>query len=157
MGTAARIEKYDSRHLGAARTALSEVIAVCREGTLGYSEAAKDVDHPVLKELFNAFADQRRIFADTLERHAIWLGGTPDGMPRNIAWIHRKWLDIRSTIDLRSAVNLLAECERGEHAALAKYERALSIPMPQGLRTILLDQMMEIREVHDQLDRMRRR
>jgi len=155
MRTAALIEKYHHNHRAAARSALGDVIAVCREGELGYAEAAKDVAVPALQDLFKSFADQRRAFAETLEEHAIWVGGAPEGAPRISGWIHRKWLDIRAGIDHGGAVALLAECERGEHAALAKYERALGIPMPEDLRIILLDQMTRIREAHDQLDRMR--
>lgn len=157
MRTAALFEKYDLNNRDAARSAIGDVIAVCREGELGYAEAAKDVRDPGLKELFKLFGDQRRIFADTLERHAVWLGGAPPATPRISGWIHRKWLDVRAGIEHGSAITLLAECERGEHAALAKYERALSIPMPEDLRSILLDQVAEIRAAHDKLDRMRGR
>jgi uncharacterized protein (TIGR02284 family) len=157
MRTAALFEKYDQNHRAAARSAIGDVIAVCREGELGYTEAAKDVRDPRLQELFKLFADQRRIFADALERHAVWVGGAPQATPRISGWIHRKWLDVRAGIDHGSAVTLLAECERGEHAALTKYERALSVPMPEDLRGILLDQVAEIRKAHDQLDRMRGR
>jgi uncharacterized protein (TIGR02284 family) len=157
MRTAALFEKYDHTHSAGARSALGDVIAVCREGELGYAEAAKDVRATALQELFKLFADQRRIFADVLERHVVSLGGVTEATPRISGWIHRKWLDVRAGIDHGSAVTLLAECERGEHAALAKYERALSIPLPDDLRTILLEQVAEIREAHDRLDRMRGR
>lgn len=157
MRTDALFEKYDHNNRSAARSVIGDVIAVCREGELGYAEAAKDVREPPLQELFMLFADQRRIFADTLERHAIWLGGAPRATPRISGWVHRKWLEARAGIDHGSAISLLAECERGEHAALAKYERALSVPIPEALRMILLDQVAEIRAAHDQLDRMRGR
>ena len=157
MRTAALLEKYDHNNRAAARSAIGDVIAICREGELGYAEAAKDVREPALQELFKLFADQRRVFADMLERHSIRLGGAPEATPRIRGWIHRKWLDMRAGIDHGNAVTLLAECERGEHAALTKYERALSIPMPEDLRIILLDQLAEIRTAHDQLDRMRAR
>jgi uncharacterized protein (TIGR02284 family) len=155
MRTDALFTKYDQHDRTAARSAIGDVIAVCREGELGYAEAAKDVREPRLKELFTLFAEQRRLFADRLERHAIWIGGAPEPTPRIRGWIHRKWLDMRAGIDHGSAVTLLAECERGEHAAITKYERALSVPMPEDLRDILLEQVAEIRKAHDQLDRMR--
>jgi uncharacterized protein (TIGR02284 family) len=155
MRTDALFENYDLNHRAAARAAIGDVIAVCREGELGYAEAAKDVRDPHLKELFTLFAEQRRIFADRLERHAIWLGGAPEPTPRISGWIHRKWLDMRAGIDHGAAVTLLAECERGEHAAISKYEHALSVPMPTDLKDILLEQVAEIRKAHDQLDRMR--
>ena len=50
---------------------------------------------------------------------------------------------------------MLAECERGENAARTRYEHALSVPMPDHVRETLLEQLAQIREAHDQLDRMR--
>lgn len=157
MQTDALFEKYVHDHLPAARSAIGEVVAVCREGELGYAEAAKNVSDGALRELFQLLADQRHTFADVLEQHAIWLGGAPEQEPRLSGWIHRKWLDLRASIEHGSAVTMLAECERGEHAALTKYERALGIPMPEALRGILLEQVAEIRSAHDRLDRMRGR
>jgi uncharacterized protein (TIGR02284 family) len=155
MRTDALFENYDPNHRAAARSAIGDVIAVCREGELGYAEAAKDVHDQHLKDLFALFSEQRRLFADRLEKHAIWLGGAPEPTPRISGWIHRKWLDMRAGIDHGAAVTLLAECERGEHAAISKYERALGIALPTDLRDVLLEQVAEIRKAHDQLDRMR--
>jgi uncharacterized protein (TIGR02284 family) len=155
MRTDALFENYDLNHRAAARSAIGDVIAVCREGELGYAEAAKDVYDPRLKELFTLFAEQRRIFAERLERHAIWVGGAPEPTPPISGWIHRKWLEVRAGIDHGNPVTLLAECERGEHAAVTKYEHALGVPMPNDLRDILLEQVAEIRRAHDQLDWMR--
>src|SRR6185369_3057897 len=93
MRTAALFETYDHRHHDAARAAIGDIVAVCRDGELGYTQAAEDVRDARLKELFKLFADQRRSFTATLERHAIWLGDTPEAIPRVRGWIHRKWLD----------------------------------------------------------------
>jgi hypothetical protein len=50
----------------------------------------------------------------------------------------------------------LAECERGERFAQAKWEAALALAMPIDVQSILLDQVDEIRRTREGLDRMRR-
>jgi uncharacterized protein (TIGR02284 family) len=63
-------------------------------------------------------------------------------------------MEVRSEIEHGAAAAVLAECERGEHAALARYDHALSIPMPEDLRQILLSQIVVVRETHDRMDAM---
>ena len=77
MRTSSLYTQFNSDHRAAAISAMADVIAVCREGELGYAEAAKDVQDPSLKELFTQMAGQRRTFAEALERHSIWLGARP--------------------------------------------------------------------------------
>ena len=148
-------EPYHHHHQAAARSALGLVIDVCHDGHLGYAKAGEVVADGRLKELFALFSAQRRDFAKKLEEHALWVGGIPEAGPRVGGLLHRKWIEIRGTIEHGAAVTLLSECERGENSALARYEHALSIPMPEDLRLILLAQVREIRAAHDQLDRMR--
>jgi uncharacterized protein (TIGR02284 family) len=157
MKTASLWATYSPEARGAALSALREIVDACRDGENGYGQAAQDVQDPRLKELFSIYSNQRRGFADAIERQFIALGGTPRQGKTLSGRIHRKWLEVRATIDHGGAVSMLAECERGENTARAKYEHALSIPMPDYLRDILLDQLAEIRLAHDQLDRMRGR
>jgi uncharacterized protein (TIGR02284 family) len=155
MRTAALFKNYNHNHQPAALAALASIIDACRDGEHGYGQAAHDVNDPWLKGLFSEYANQRGGFASVLEKHFEQLGGAPEPRPTIAGRIHRKWLHVRSAIDKGGAVTLISECERGEHAALTRYEHALSIPMPEYLRPILLDQVSEIRRAHDQLDRMR--
>jgi uncharacterized protein (TIGR02284 family) len=155
MRTSALWKNYNDNHRAAALSALERIIDACRDGERGYAEAAEDIQEPGLKALFGLYAEQRRKFAEALEEHFEHLGGERSPHPRIAGRIHRRWLDLRSTIDHGSAVGMLAECERGEHAARARYEHALSIPMPPRVRDLLLEQLGEIQRAHDELDRMR--
>jgi uncharacterized protein (TIGR02284 family) len=155
MRTSALWKNYNEDHRAAALTALDRIIDACRDGERGYAQAAEEVEDPGLTDLFGFYAEQRRKFADALEKHFDHLGGERPPRDSVAGRIHRKWLDIRSTIDHGGAVGMLAECERGENAARARYEHALSIPMPPTVRDLLIEQLGEIQRAHDDLDRMR--
>jgi uncharacterized protein (TIGR02284 family) len=155
MRTSALFENYNINHHSAALATLSSVVDACRDGAHGYGQAANDVHDPWLKELFAEYANQREEFAAVLEKHLEQLGAAGESRSSIAGRIHRKWLHVRSAIDHGSAVAMISECERGEHAALTRYEHALSIPLPPNVRQALLDQVGEIRRAHDKLDHMR--
>jgi uncharacterized protein (TIGR02284 family) len=148
-------QEYDSPHRPAAIAALRSVIEVCRDGERGYLCAAEDVGDQWLRQLFWDYASQRATFATVLERELVQLGGRLEPRPTVAGWIHRKWLDIRATIEHGSAIAMLLECERGENAARVMYEHALDVPLPVNLQELLLAQLAEIHDAHDRLDRMR--
>jgi uncharacterized protein (TIGR02284 family) len=155
MRSEALFQEYDGSQRGQAVAALSAIIEVCRDGALGYARAAEDVRDPWLKQLFWDYSNQRRKFATALERELIALGGHSEPHLGMAGRIHRKWLEVRSSLEHGSALAMLLECERGENAARVKYEHALQVPMPTKTQDLLLAQLAEIREAHDRLDRMR--
>jgi uncharacterized protein (TIGR02284 family) len=157
MHTASLWDNYDRNHRPAAMAALGDVIDACRDAELGYTHARNNVDDPRIKEIFAAYAEQRRSHAEVVETWFRLLGEERPPHTSLAGRIHRKWLDIRSSLDTESALAMLSECERGEHSAIRKYEHALSIPLPAPLRDILLGHIAEIRCVHDELGRMRGR
>ena len=155
MRNDALFKKYDGTHRQAALAALRTLIEACRDGERGYSCAGEHVSDPWLKALFGDYAGQRATFAADLERELAVFGGQPEPHPTVAGWIHRKWLEVRATLEPRSAIAMLFECERGENAARVKYEHALAVPLPSRLQELLLAQLAEIRLAHDRLDRMR--
>jgi len=142
-------------HPDAAIAVLRTLIEVCRDGERGYSCAAEHVRDQWLRQLFSDYAAQRANFAADLERRLAAFGEKAEPHPTVAGWIHRKWLDVRASIEPGSAIAMLLECERGENAARVKYEHAVAMPLPLRLRELLLAQLAEIHEAHDRLDRMR--
>lgn len=157
MKTSALWQPYNADHHDAVLAAVRSILDACRDGEHGYTQAANDVQDAGLKELFGIYASQRRGFAEAIEKLIPSLAAEPRRSESLGGRIHRRWLDIRATIDHGSAASMLAECERGENAARTRYEHALSLPMPSHLRETLLGHLTEIRLIHDQLDRMRGR
>jgi uncharacterized protein (TIGR02284 family) len=146
---------YEDDERPTAIATLSTLVDVCRDGQRGYSYAAELVEDAWLSRLFREYAKQRGSFADSLERAVLRLGGRVDSHPSARGWIHRKWLDVRATLETANAVAMLVECERGENAARVKYEHALSVPLPDNVQELILAQLTLIQEAHDRLDHMR--
>jgi uncharacterized protein (TIGR02284 family) len=157
MKTSALWQNYSPKDRDAVLSALQGILDACRDGAYGYGLAAQDVQDPRLRELFGIYAIQRRAFGEAIEKEFVALGGMPRDQDTLGGRVHRKWLEVRASLDHGSAISMLAECERGENTARARYEHSLSVPMPEQLRDLLLNQLAEIRLTHDQLDRMRGR
>jgi len=155
MRNEASLTKYEGPHRGAGIAALRSLIDVCRDGERGYTCAAEHVNDPWLRQLFRDYAEQRSTFADDLERELAVFREEPEPHPAVAAWIHRKWLDVRASLEPGSAIVMLIECERGENAARVKYEHALAAPLPPRVRELLRAQLTEIHKAHDRFDRMR--
>jgi uncharacterized protein (TIGR02284 family) len=155
MRNEALLKHYNGSDREHAIAALRSVIEVCRDGERGYSSAADDVRDQWLRQLFWEYAAQRAMFARVLEKVLVALGAKIDPHPTVAGWIHRKWLDFRSSLEHGSPITLLLECERGENAARVLYEHALRVPLPPRVQDILLEQLGEIHAAHDRLDRMR--
>jgi uncharacterized protein (TIGR02284 family) len=111
------------------REALHHLIDICRDGERGYRTAAEHVAHPNLKQLFADLAAQRRQFADELVPHLQRLGGAADG-GSNAGTLHRGWMVLKDLVPPHHDHTILAEAERGEHAALDAYENALAGMLP---------------------------
>lgn len=147
-----QLDPHDQKNLLAA---LQELLQASIDGEAGYAEVARDVEDPGLRYLLTSFAEQRATFraqlADALER----LGRHGDPTPSVGGELHRMWTHARAVLERREPVALIAECERGEHHALRKWEAALQLAMPMEIESLLLDQASEIRKAHAGLERMR--
>ena len=69
--------------------------------------------------------------------------------------LHRKVIALRGSLSHGDPASILPECERGEHFAIARFERALAMKMPLQVADTLLDLVTSCRERHAAFDRMR--
>ena len=147
-----QLDPHDQKNLLAA---LQELLQASIDGESGYVEAARGVEDPGLNFLLASFAAQRATFraqlANVLER----LGRRGDPTPSVGGELHRMWSHARAILERHEPVAIIAECERGEHHALRKWESALQLAMPMEIESMLLDQASEIRKAHAGLERMR--
>jgi uncharacterized protein (TIGR02284 family) len=143
-------------HRRAAVAMLAELRALCAAGEAGYREAATRVQgHPNLRQLFLQFAEERREFADELSEMLERMGHSNPTTVKLSADLHRLWIDLRSVLEGADPTMLIAECERGEHAALTKYEAALKQPLSLDVEQLLIDHVAALREARIGLDKMR--
>ena len=128
----------------------------CRDGARGYSEAARDVREPDLKGVFESFAAQRAKFADALDEMLLEFGVREEEHPSTLGELHRTWIAFRAALEHGNPASILAECERGEQAAISEYEALLRLTLPMNVEELLLDQLSESRNARSAFDRMRR-
>jgi uncharacterized protein (TIGR02284 family) len=130
-------------------TLLDNLIETCKDGQNGYRAAAARAQSPELKRFCRANASQRARFAADLQeevhRHGVMppRGGTVAGA------LHRGWLTVKTALLGVADAALLAECERGEEAALKNYEAAARAVRPPDLQALIARQYRDIKRARD--------
>jgi uncharacterized protein (TIGR02284 family) len=130
---------------------LNDLIETCRDGENGFQTAAEHVKDPDLKRLFNERSVQRAQFASELESEVRQLGGTPTKTGSVSAAFHRGWMNIKSIVTGGSDDAIVAECERGEDAAVESYQRVLKQNLPPNVLPVAKHQFTEIKRAHDRI------
>jgi len=130
---------------------LNDLIQTCRDGESGFQTAADHVTDRSLKELFSECSVQRAQFASELESEVRQLGGSPAKSGSVSAAFHRGWMNIKSIVTGGSDDAIVAECERGEDAALENFQRILKQNLPPNVLPVAKHQFTEIKRSHDRI------
>jgi uncharacterized protein (TIGR02284 family) len=130
---------------------LNSLIAICKDGEMGYADAAASEGDQVLKEVFETLKKQRAGFAAELAQEYHRLGGDREKMGTWMGKIHRGWMSLEAALKIRDAQQILKECARGERAAMKQYEEALAGEMPAETRTLLDKQCTLIKESYSRI------
>lgn len=136
--------------------ALRELLTTCHDGKARYEEAAREADDPDLAGFLLSHADEYDRDARQLADLLVSFGGDTDVPPSLGGELHRRFMALRTAIAHGSPAGILAECERGEHLAIGRYERALQMRLPINVASVLLDQVETIRHRRAAFDRMRK-
>ena len=131
---------------------LNDLIETCRDSENGFRTAAEHAKDPELTRFFNLRSQERAQFASELQSEVRQLGGTPVDRGSVSAAFHRGWINIKSVVTGGSNEAIVAECERGEDAALENYERVLKQNLPPNVLPVVKHQFTEIKR---SLDRIR--
>ncbi|HEX8476590.1 MAG TPA: PA2169 family four-helix-bundle protein [Pyrinomonadaceae bacterium] len=135
---------------------LNNLIETCKDGQNGFQTAAGGVKRSDLKTLFHQYAQQRAQFAGELQSEVRRLGGDPTQTGSVAASLHRGWIDIKAAVTGNDENAVIAECERGEDAAVSNYREALDGDLPNDVRTIVERQFAQVREAHDRVRSLER-
>src|SRR5262249_20794946 len=130
---------------------LNDLIETCRDGQHGFQTAADHTQDPDLKKLFSAYSVQRAQFASELESEVRQLGAMPSKMGSVSAAFHRGWMNIKSVVTGGSDDPIIAECERGEDAAVENYQSVLKKNLPPNVLPVVKHQFTEIKRAHDRI------
>jgi uncharacterized protein (TIGR02284 family) len=134
---------------------LNGLIAISYDGEQGFRTSAEGVKSDELKKIFTTAAERCAEGARELERNVRRLGGTPHEGGSTSGALHRRWVDLKSTITSMDDRAILEEVERGEDVAKAAYEKALKTRMPENLREIVQRQYHGVRQNHDRVRDLR--
>ncbi|MGH8102765.1 MAG: ferritin-like domain-containing protein [Chthoniobacterales bacterium] len=135
---------------------INDLIETLKDGQKGFREAADAVSNPQLKSLFAEYSQQRSRFASELQMQAKSFGESePETAGSTVGAMHRGWINLKSAITSKEESAILAECERGEDAAVQAFEKAMRADLPLSLRDIISRQSSQIETAHDQIKTLR--
>jgi uncharacterized protein (TIGR02284 family) len=130
---------------------LNDLIETCKDGADGYRAAAEDVQDSSLKALFTQLAAQRGQFMTELQGIVAGMGEQPERSGSVLAAAHRGWINLKSAVASRDDVAILAECERGDEAAVTAYENAMRAALPSNVLDVVQRQGMEVRAAYERV------
>jgi uncharacterized protein (TIGR02284 family) len=132
-------------------TLLDKLIETCKDGQNGFRTAAEKAQSKDLKRFFRYYASQRARFAAELQEEVHRHGAMPSRGGTVGGALHRGWLRVKSAVLGADEAELLAECERGEEAAIQNYEAASHEVLPPGLQTLLANQYKAVKRTRDRI------
>ena len=130
---------------------LNDLIASCRDSEEGFGKAAKGTRDDNLRNRFMGIAQQRANFADELTREVRAAGGEP-AISGHLSGIqHRGWRELETSIRPKNDTQFIEECTTGEENTLRHYEHALTLDLPESMRSLIERQHLTVQETILQL------
>jgi uncharacterized protein (TIGR02284 family) len=131
---------------------LHDLIAVAKDGELGYATAAQHVDDSRLATVFAEYAKQRAGFVKALQEEAVRLGGEkPTDGGTVTGTVFRGWMNLKSAITGGGPEAIVAACETGEDSAAAWFESVVNLDVTGQTRTLIEAQWSKIKEAHQRM------
>lgn len=135
---------------------LNDLIETCRDGQQGFETAAKESKDAELARVFTQYAAQRSNYIRELQQRVRSLGGDADKHGSVSGTLHRGWIDLKAALTTNEPHAVLAECERGEDAAVSNYRDALQeVDLDNETRTMVQRQAAGVKEAHDRVKQLR--
>lgn len=130
---------------------LNDLIETCEDGKKGFRTAADSVKNPEARTFFN---DRIRLIErgeQELKGEVRRLGGDPENRGTVSGALHRGWMNLKSAVTGKDDEAILAECERGEDAAVRNYENALKKDLPPEIHTMVQRQYQGVVQNRDRV------
>jgi uncharacterized protein (TIGR02284 family) len=135
---------------------LNDLVEACNDGQNGFATAAKDAKDAELARVFSHYASQRADYVRELQQRIRALGGDPDQHSSVAGSLHRGWINLKSAMSSHEPHAVLAECERGEDAAVKNYRKALDeTELDPETRALVQRQAAGVQEAHDRIKELR--
>lgn len=131
---------------------VNDLIKNSLDGEYGFRACAEHARQPELRALFERRAQDCARGAAELQQQVTLLGAEPDTSGSASAAIHRGWVAVKASLAGYTDLALLAECERGEDVALARYRKVLKDKhLSPTLRDVVQRQADGVRHNYDQI------
>ncbi|MDQ3536628.1 MAG: PA2169 family four-helix-bundle protein [Bacteroidota bacterium] len=125
---------------------LNDLLEKNYDAEQGYQKAAEEIESSLIKAYLQDSSKNRYDFGHEIKEEIKKLGGKPEKGTSLVADLHRKWMDLRSVIAGNNDKAIIAECEKGEKAALQDYEIALnSGKLPESAQSVVSRQYEKIK------------
>ena len=134
---------------------LNNLIETCKDGEKGFKAAAEGLKSSSIKAKFLEYSRERGQMASDLQAEVRRLGGDPDKSGSVSGSVHRGWLDLKAALTGHDDHAVVAEAERGEDVAKGVYENALKESLPTSAQTLVQQQAVKVRRVHDDVKAIR--
>lgn len=136
---------------------LNDLIETAKNGQEGYKAAASGVDDPATKSALTKFSEQRAQFAEDLKGRVRALGGDTEKGGSPLGSAHRGWINVKAAVSQKDESAILAECKKGDEAAIKNYEGALDKNLPEKLRGEIKGQLEDIKSAYEQVTALENR
>lgn len=134
---------------------LNNLIETCEDGVKGFRDAAKAIDSVRAKEVFHTRVEYIERAESDLKAAVRRLGGDPEDRGSATGALHRGWLNLKAAITGKDDDAIVAECERGEDAAVERYEDALEKDLPPEIRLVVDKQYRGTLQNRDRIRELR--
>lgn len=135
---------------------LNDLIETSKDGEYGFARCAERVESAALKELLQKRAGECARGAAELQQLVVRFGGQPEDSGSVAGAMHRGWVSVKDVLTGGHDDHaVLAECERGEDSALARYRKAMKEALPAEVRQVVERQMAGVQANHDQVKALR--
>lgn len=122
---------------------LNDLLTKAYDAEEGFKQAAANAKaHPSLVSFFERQSNMRNGFGHELKDAITLYGGKPEKGSSMLAKAHQVWISVKGTLAPdHDGEAILAECVRGETAALEDYDEKLKCPdLPEDVKAILRKQ-----------------
>ena len=129
-----------------------DLVETLRDGQEGFAKAAEklaDSDAPEIGATFRGYSEQRRQFADELEKLGRSYGDDVDDSGSTAGALHRGWISVKDAVTGSSPEAVLKAAESGENHAVTEYEKALDADISTGLRDVVDRQYHDVVAARD--------
>jgi uncharacterized protein (TIGR02284 family) len=134
---------------------LNDLIETCKDGEEGFRQCADGVNDPTMKSTLMTRAQGCATAAGELQGLVRAYGGDPETGSSISGSLHRRWVDVKSTVTGKDETTVLNECERGEDVAMRSYQDALKEDLPPDVRQVVERQYQGVKRNHDEVKAMR--